>query len=107
MGTSSSKEFFYPRRGSKEYELTKNKTFDDKQRPYLNMTINSLDNEAKLVQVQVQIDTDGEGSADAYLDFPPYLTTGNNGDGTQEEEVYESEGTWQGGTSPATILVFA
>jgi hypothetical protein len=103
MGTSSSKEFYYPRHGSKEYELTKNETFDKKQRPYLNMTINSLDNEAKLVQVQVQIDTDGEGSADAYLDFPPYLTTGNNADGTQEEEIYEAEGTWQGGTSPATI----
>ncbi len=103
MGTSNSVEFFYPRRGSKLYELTKNETFDKKRRPYLNLTINSLDNDAKLVQVQVQIDTDGDGNEDAFLDYPPYLTTGNNADGTQEEEIYEAEGTWQGGTSPANI----
>lgn len=103
MGSNNAKEFYYPRKGSKPYELTKNESFDKKRRPYLNMTINSLDNDAKLIDVKVMIDTNNDGSPDAELNFPPYLTIGDNGDGTQEEEVYEAEGSWQGGTSPANI----
>ncbi len=103
MGTSNSVEWNLFRGYSIPYELKKNVTFDKGRRPYVSLTLNSLNNADKLVQAKVLIDTDGDETYDAYLDFQPYLTTGDNQDGTQEEEIYEAEGIWQGGTSPGTI----
>ncbi len=103
MGTNNAQEYLFPRLGSNPYELVKNYTFDNSQRPFINLTLNSLIFSDKLVNAQVRIDTDCDGTDDAFLDFNPYTTSGNTDDGTQEEEIYEAEGFWEGGVSPATI----
>ncbi|MCK5559072.1 MAG: PKD domain-containing protein, partial [Thermoplasmata archaeon] len=93
--------FSYPRQGPRKAKLVYNQSFAGN--PYLQLTLNSYTSGEKLLNVELGIDTDNDDNFEIVCTFPPYHTSGDNLDGTMEEEVFEAYGEWQGGKPPAYI----
>ena len=93
--------FNWPGQGQRKAKLVYNQSFQGD--PYLQLVVNSYERSNKVINVEVGIDTDNDNSFEIVCSFPPYHTTGDNLDGTMEEEVMEAYGTWQGGNPPAYI----
>jgi PKD repeat protein len=94
--------FSYPGQGQRKSELVYNQSFIGD--PYIQLTLNSYARANKVVNVEIGIDTDNDDNFELVCTFPPYHTTGDDLDGTMEEEVYEAYGTWQGGKPPAVVV---
>ncbi len=93
--------FTWPRMGQRKAVLEYNQSFSGD--PYICMVVNSKDRADKVVNVEIGLDKEDDNNFEVVCTFPPYHTTGDNNDGTMEEEYFEAYGTWQGGTTPPSL----